>query len=71
MSGMGKNYTLVLSEEEAAKINAIVGPFSGSVGGFCRNVLRDYLNLHPDQIAQVRAIARKMGEENVRAKNRK
>jgi hypothetical protein len=58
------NFTVVLSDDEAHKILAIIGPFGGSVGGFCSSVVRDYIDLTPDQIHAFRVMLTKQADEN-------
>ena len=62
--GIRHNFTVVLSDDEARKILAIIGPFGGSVGGFASSVIRDFLDLTPDQISAFRVQLREMGEAN-------
>jgi len=61
---MSKNFTLVLSETEAARARELVEPFGGSVGGYAANLLRDHLWLTPEQSLTVRQQTRALAQEN-------
>ena len=59
-----KNFTVCLTPEEAAEVTALLSTFGGTVGGFCTSIVRDYLNLTPQQIVVVRQQIRELAREN-------
>lgn len=57
-----RNFTVCLTQEEAKEIAALLSVFGGTVGGFCTSIVRDYINLTPDQIRVVRQQIRELAQ---------
>lgn len=63
-SSSTRNFTLCLSASDAEKVYELLRYFGGSVGGFATSVLRDYVELTPDQIVKVRRDIQALAEAN-------
>jgi len=48
------NFTLVLSDEDAARVRDLLKYFGGSVGGFGATIVSDLSHLDPNEIVNVR-----------------
>lgn len=60
-----KNFTVCLHEQEAQAVTELLSIFGGTVGGFCTSIVRDYINLTPEQILIVRRQIRTLAKENI------
>lgn len=67
-STMRRNFTVVLTDEEAHEVSKLLSVFGGSVGGFAASLVRDFIQLTPQQIVTVRQQIQHLCEENQRAK---
>jgi len=70
---MSRHFTIVLNDDDAAALLEIVKPFGGSIGGFCSEIVRDFVRLTPDQVHAVRLQTRQLAAtcERNHCKNRR
>ncbi len=53
-----RNFTVVLTEDEAAKVETLTKPFGGSVGGFARNWVTLLSELAAEDLKTIEKLAK-------------